>query len=84
MSGRAHQDYLLNRYLIFELCRNTEGYGLDFYVVLFGCVVESDAVRVVVVTAVRRLEVYLLAILVVAVARLTATVNMFVVVSVAR
>ena len=60
------------------------GYGLDFYVVLFGCVVESDAVRVVVVTAVRRLEVYLLAILVVAVARLTATMNMFVVVSVAR
>ena len=57
---------------------------LDINLLLLRYVVECNTVRVVVMTAVRRLEVHLLATLVMAVARLTATVNVLVVVCVAR
>lgn len=57
---------------------------LDINLLLLGCIVENNGVGVVVVTAVGRLEVHLLVALVVAVARLTATVDMLVVVGMAR
>ena len=52
------------------------GNWLDVYLILLCCVVENNGVGVVVMTAVRGLEVHLLATLVVALAVLTATVDM--------
>ena len=57
---------------------------LDINLLLLRYVVKCNAVRVVVMTTVGRFEVHLLVALVVAVARLTATVDMLCVVSVAR
>ena len=57
---------------------------LDINLLLLGCVVENNGVGVVVMTAVRGLEVHLLATLMVALAVLTATVNMLGVVCVTR
>ena len=57
---------------------------LDINLLLFGCIVENNGVGVVVMTAVRGLEVHLLATLVVALAVLTAAVDMLGVVCVAR
>ena len=57
---------------------------LDINLLLLRYIVKCDAVRVVVMTAVRRLEVHLLATLVVAVAVLSATVDMLCVVCIAR
>ena len=58
--------------------------GFNINLSLLRCVVENDAVRVVMMTTVRRLEVHLLATLVMAVAVMTAAVNMLVVICVAR
>jgi hypothetical protein len=49
---------------------------LDINLLLLGCVVENNGVGVVVMTAVRGLEVHLLATLVMALAVLTAAVDM--------
>ena len=57
---------------------------LNINLFLLGCVVENNGVGVVVMTAVRGLEVHLLATLVVTLAVLTAAVNMLGVVCVAR
>ena len=57
---------------------------LDINLLLLRYIVKCDAVRVVVMTAVRRLEVHLLATLVVAVAVLSAAMDMLCVVCVAR
>ena len=57
---------------------------LDINLLLLGCIVENNGVGVVVMTAVRCFEVHLLATLVVAVAVLTATVDMLCVMCVAR
>ena len=57
---------------------------LDINLLLLGCVVENNGIGVVVMTAVRGLEVHLLATLMVTLAVLTATVNMLGVVCVTR
>ena len=49
---------------------------LDINLLLLGCIVENNGVGVVVMTAVRGLEVHLLATLVMALAVLTAAVDM--------
>jgi hypothetical protein len=57
-----------------ERCATRNRLNINLF--LLGCVVENNGVGVVVMTAVRGLEVHLLATLVVAVAVLTATVDM--------
>jgi hypothetical protein len=58
------------------LSRDVDNLRLNVVRVLFRCVVENNGVGVVVMTAVRGLEVHLLATLVMALAALTATVDM--------
>ena len=84
MSRRALRYYILDSDIVFQLSRDVDLGRLNLICILFGCIVESYLIGVVVVTAVWRLEMHLLTTVVVALAVLTATVNMLSVVCVAR
>jgi hypothetical protein len=84
VSRRTLRYHILDSDIVFQLSRDVDLGRLNLICILFGCVVESYLVGVVVMTAVRGLEVHLLATLVVTLAVLTATVNMLGVVCVAR
>ena len=80
----AHRDYILDGDIVVEFIRDIYLGRLNLIVILFDCVVKSNFVGVVVMTTVWRLEVHLLATLVVAVAVLSAAMDMLCVVCVAR
>ena len=84
MSRRALRYHILDSDIIFNLSRDVNLGRLNLICVLFGCIVESYLIGVVVVAAVRGLEMHLLTTIVVTLAVLTATVNMLSVVCVAR
>ena len=84
MSRRALRYHILDSDIIFQLSRDVDLGRLNLICALFGCIVESNGVGVVVMTAVRDLEMHLLTTIVVTLAVLTATVNMLSVVCVAR
>ena len=84
MSRRALRYYILDSDVIFNLSRDVDLGRLNLICVLFGCVVEGYLIGVVVVAAVWRLEMHLLTTIVVALAVLTAAVDMLSVVCVAR
>lgn len=84
MSRRALRYHILDSDIIFNLSRDVNLGRLNLICILFGCIVESYLIGVVVMTAVWRLEMHLLTTIVVTLAVLTATVNMLSVVCVAR
>ena len=79
----AQQYNLLDAEIVVELSRNAECNRLDIERISLRCVVECNLVRVVVVAGVRRLEVCLVALIVVALAHL-ATMDVVGAVGVAR
>lgn len=76
--------YIFDCEIIFDLSRDVYLGRLDFITILFGCVVENDVVRVVVMTAVWNFEVGLFPTIVVTVAVLMATVDMRLVICTTR